>query len=216
MNFFLKCTLVIFLTLLFKIIGAQMANLVFVLYLILSLILVCSVVLVVISQRKINLVLHSAPAFLNFINLTMSTGKSMSSAFEIAITYQNETYKPYYRRMYQRIFFLKNQNSGFFFKSHQDFYRKLYLIADSTAYQREKIIKLKQQIESELEILRKESALKAPFRVQTFILGFIYLVLLIWHFNFRDSYPEIEKISFGLFLLGLLVSFFMNKKKIKI
>lgn len=216
MNFFLKCTLVIFLTLFFKIISAQITNLVFILYLLISLILVYSVVLTVISQQKINLVLQSAPAFLNFINLTMSTGKSLSSAFEIAIAYQNSAYKPYYRRIYQRIFFLKNQNSGFFFKSHQDFYQKLYLIADSSAYQREKIIKLKFQIESELELSRKESALKAPFKVQTFILCSIYLILVVWHFNFRKSYPEIEKISLSLFFLGLLVSIYLNKKKVKI
>lgn len=216
MNLFFKIVLVIFLTLFFKIIAEQISNLTFILYLVVCLILICSVALVIYSQRKINMIIESTPSFLNFINLTMSTGKSFASSFEIAMTYQNLAFKPYYQRMHHRIFFLKNQNSGFYFKSQQDFYKKLYLIADSAAFQREKIVKLKQQIESELEIVRKEKALKAPFRVQTFVFCFMYLILLIWHFNFRSMYPPFEFISGGLFVLGLLISILINKTRIKI
>ncbi len=213
MKMFFKFGLVIFLTLLFKIIGLLITNVTLILCLLIGAISFCWVIMIVISQRKINLIMDSSPAFLNFINLTMSTGKSMSSAFETAITYQNPAFKSYYQRMYHRIFFLKNQNSGFFFKSQQDFYKKIFIIADSSAYQKDKIIKLKHQIQEELEIQRKEKALKAPFRVQILIFCLIYMILLIWHFNFRPSYPSLEYLSFIFFVMGLFSSYFITKVK---
>ena len=156
---------------------------------------------------------ESMPTFLNFVNLTMSTGKSFANAFEIAILYQRKPLQPFYNRIYHRVFYLKEEKSFLFSPSHRHFYQKIFQISHQSSHQREKINQLKQQIVEKMEVKRKEKSLKAPFWAQIYIFCIMYSALMVWHLGFRQRYIQLETMSLGLFLLGIGCSLYIGRPK---
>jgi Ca2+/Na+ antiporter len=212
----LKIVVVIFLTVFFSIIGVSISNTRLLIVLLMALMVLFFVFVLVFSIQKTNRINESVPSFLNFVNLTMSTGKSFAHAFESAILYQNTSIRPYYKRIHHRVFYLKHPNSGFFFKSHQVFYKNIFQISIQNINQREKVNKLKIKTIEFMETKRKEKSLRMPFKIQTYVFCILYALLLFWHFGFRTSYPQIEFLSLIFFISGLIFSIFIGQPKIKI
>lgn len=211
-----KILLVIFLTVFFSIIGVSISNTRLLVCLLIAFMVLFLIFVLIFSIQKTNRINESVPSFLNFVNLTMSTGKSFAYAFESAIFYQNSSIRPYYQRIHHRVFYLKHPNSGFFFQSHQLFYKNIFQISSQNIHQREKVNKLKIKLIESMETKRKEKSLRAPFKIQTYIFCVLYALLLVWHFSFRSSYPQIEFLSLVFFISGLIFSIFIGRPKIKI
>lgn len=209
----LKIMLVIFLTLFFSIIDVLISNYTLLVSCFFCFILLIIALVVSFSLQRMKLIDESMPTFLNFVNLTMSTGKSFANAFEIAILYQRKSLQPFYHRLFHRIFYLNEEKSFLFSPSQHIFYQKLFQISLQSSHQREKINQLKQQIIEKMEVNRKAKSLKAPFWAQIYIFCLMYLALMVWHLGFRQRYVEIETLSFGLFILGVAFSVYIGRPK---
>lgn len=211
-----KTLSVIFLTVFFSIIASAIANSAMLVSLSLALIILATAIVIAVSLQKVKQIDQSIPVFLNFVNLTMSTGKSFANSFETAIVYQKKSIQPFYQRIYHAIFYLKDEKAAFFFEFQNNFYQKIYLVASQGSQQREKIHNLKQQMIERIEVRRRENSLRAPFLIQTVTFCILFFALAVWHYSCRTSYPEIEILSFGLFLMGLLCSFMIGRPTQKI
>lgn len=209
----MKIVLVIILTLFFSLIDAFLRNSTLLVSSFFCFMIVCSALVVLFSLQRVKQIDESIPTFLNFVNLTMSTGKSFANAFEIAILYQSKSLQPFYKRIYRRIFYLKDQKSFLFFQFQKDFYQKLFQISLQSNYQQDKINQLKLQMIEKMELKRKEKSIKAPFWTQIYIFSVLYLSLLIWHYSFRQRYFELEVLSLSLFVIGLLLSLYIGRPK---
>lgn len=215
-NYFLKIMLVIFLTVFFSIIASAISNPTLLVSLFLGATTVATSITVTVSLQKLKLIHESIPTFLNFVNLTMSTGKSFANSFETAILYQKKSIQPFYQRIHHMIFYLNEPNSGFYFEFQTNFYNKLVQIASQSSQQREKVHKMKLYFIERMEVRRREKSLRAPFLIQTIVFCVLFFTVLVWHINFRSSYPKIERISFIFFGLGLFFSFIVGKPSQKI
>lgn len=212
----LKILSVIFLTLLFSIIDVLISNYTLLVSCFFCFVILCSALVVSFSLKKIKVVDESIPTFLNFLTLTMSTGKSFANAFEIAILYQRKSVRPFYNRIYHRIFYLKEEKSFLFCTSQHNFYQKLFQISHHSSHQREKLNQLKLHIVEKMEVKRKEKSLRAPFWAQIYIFCLMYVSLMVWHLGFRERSFEIETLSFGLFILGVMFSVVIGRPKHRI
>lgn len=211
-----KIWLVIFLTVLFSIIDVSISNSPLFIGVVAVSVLVSFVFVLVVSVEKSKKISESVPNFLNFMNLSMSTGKSLPKAFEIAISYQKISNQAFYKYVYQRIFVLNNNKSGLNFEIQHLFYKNIFQILKNSSQQREKIKSLKQLLLKKIEIQRKEKSLRAPFIVQTYIFCILYFALFLWHSNYRKSFPQLEASSAMLFLAGLALSFLVGRSKPKL
>lgn len=215
-NFISKIVLVIFLTVFFSIIASAISNPKLILSVFLGVMIAATSIVVAISFKNTNQINHSIPTFLNFVNLTMSTGKSFANSFETAIVYQKKSVQPFYQRIYRLVFYLNESNDNFYFEFQTNFYKKIVQIASQTSHQKEKTHKLKLQMLEKIEIQRQEKSLRGPFLIQTLVICLLFFALTIWHFNFRDSYPKIELLSFIMFSVGLVLSILIGRPAAKI
>lgn len=211
-----KVTSVIFLTVLFGLIDVTITKTSLLTVVLAAATFATLALTVVISVEKSKRVTESIPNFLNFMNLSMSTGKSLSKSFEVAIMYQKISAQPFYKYVFHRIFVLNNINSGLNFEIQQIFYKNVFQILKNNSQQRDKIKSLRLLLSAKIEMKRKEKSLRAPFKIQTYLFCALYFILIVWHFNTRNSFPQLEALSLGLFCMGLISSILVGKTKVRL
>lgn len=154
-------------------------------------------------KKKIS---ESIPQFISLLIMSMGMGKSLRYAFQKILERQNSDVRVFYEEIFQKIFLLREQKSGFGVQQWDKLYEFLFELSLKSSHQLNSLRYFQAQELKRAQTLRRKNALMMPVWIQTIVMLLLFLFVQLWNafsggFAFHDFALVSAWYGIGIFWL---------------
>lgn len=124
---------------------------------------------------------ESIPQFLSLLIMSMSMGKSLRYAFQKILERQKSSERVFYEEVFQKIFVLREQKSGFGVQHWDSLYDFLFEISLKSSHQLNSLRSFQKQQIAKAQNQRRKSALMLPVWIQAVVMLLLYTLVQLWN-----------------------------------